>query len=489
MKPTLLTLLTLTLLTLTLVACQLTPSSAAPAPKGAPLEHEARVRVTYAPSSENFANPERGFYQQEAPMWLGNERIPLEPQALSRLRSQGVSTLRLYFLIDEFRDQALSEGALEYIRGELAKVWAAGLKAIPRFAYNFPQGGSYPYRDPDAPLGQVLAHISQLEPLWRDNADVIAFVETGFVGAWGEWHSSTHALVDPEPSAQVNAASRAIVNRLLEALPKERMVAMRYPRYKQQLLGKAPLEPLEAYSGSFRARMGAHNDCFLASDTDWGTYPDDPAARAALKGYLALDNRFVAQGGETCNAALDAQPYIGCANARLELARMNYSALNRGYLEEVYTRWNKEGCLSEIRRHLGYRFRLLEVALPVSARKGTALQVSLKLSNDGYARPYNPRKFELVLRNKASRAVTRLEVKPVVDVRLFLPGPAETKTLELKVVLPVSLKAGTYNVLLNLPDPTASLGGKAAYSVRLANAGVWEEATGFNALNAALEVK
>ena len=114
----------------------------------------------------------------------------------------------------------------------------AGLKAISRFAYNFPQGGSYPYQDPDATRQQVLAHIAQLEPVLRKNADVIAYLEIGFVGAWGEWHSSTNKLVDPEPNSKINDASRAIVNCLLEALPQERMVAMRYPRYKQQLAGK-----------------------------------------------------------------------------------------------------------------------------------------------------------------------------------------------------------------------------------------------------------
>ncbi|MEX0679841.1 MAG: hypothetical protein WD097_00525, partial [Balneolales bacterium] len=40
-----------------------------------------------------------------------------------------------------------------------------------------------------------------------------------------------------------------------------------------------------------------------------------------------------------------------------------------------------------------------------------------------------------------------------------------------------------YEVLLNLPDPTETLRDRPAFSIRLANAGTWEEATGFNRLN------
>lgn len=466
-----------------------TPLAPGTPPAPPPPRPATTQTVSYQTSSENFANPERGFYQQEAPLELGEGRSPLNIEALNKLRGEGVSTLRLYLLIDEFRDRPISADTLAYLRAEFGKLRQAGLKAIPRFAYTFPTGGSYPYQDPDAPLSRVLEHIGQLEPLLRDNADVIAYMELGFVGAWGEWHSSTNKLVDPEPNAKVNDASKAIVAQLLKALPQNRMVAMRYPPYKQELYGDAPLTPAEAYSGSPKARMGAHNDCFLASDTDWGTYPDDPAAREAMKTYLALDNRFLPQGGETCNAAQDAQPYIGCAHAKQELARLRYTSLNRGYEEQVYARWQQEGCLDEVRRNLGYRFRLLEASLPTAAQPGAALSVQLQMTNDGYARPYNPRKLELVLRNTTSGQVTRLPIQPAEDLRLYLPGPAETKTLELKVTLPDTLQAGTYDLLLNLPDPVPALSNRAAYSIRLANQAVWDESTGFNALKAKVEVK
>ena len=46
------------------------------------------------------------------------------------------------------------------------------------------------------------------------------------------------------------------------------MIALRTPRQKTDLYGATPLTAAEAFTGSPRARIGAHNDCFLASITD-----------------------------------------------------------------------------------------------------------------------------------------------------------------------------------------------------------------------------
>ena len=42
---------------------------------------------------------------------------------------------------------------------------------------------------------------------------------------------------------------------------------------------------------------------------------------------------------------------------------------------------------------------------------------------------------------------------------------------------------GTYALLLNLPDPQASLRNRPEYSIQMANTTTWEAATGFNNLN------
>ncbi len=441
--------------------------------------------IQYAPSDANFSNPERGFYHQDAPMWLGLDRVPQNADELRQLRDDGVSMVRFYFLIDEWRESPLDDEALAYIQSQFDVIREAGFKMIPRFAYNFPQGGEYPFQDPDAPLDLVLTHIQQLTPILRDNADVIAFMEIGFVGAWGEWHSSTNRLVD---EGSINTNSEAIIGALLEALPQTRMIAMRYLPYKQSLYGEIPLIPEQAFSGIPQARMGAHNDCFLASNTDWGTYFEDETTRQAQKDYLHQDNQYVPQGGETCNDNEEAQPYIHCENALSELAYLRYSALNRDYHEGVLALWEEEECYDDIAKRLGYRFVMVQSELPTQVPAGELITINLTLKNEGFATPYNPRGFEIVLRSLDDGALYRFSMENTHDPRRWLPDLGEIQ-LPITIQLGDDLPVGEYEILVALPDPMPSLYGNPDYSIRFANERVWEAETGFNSLLATIVIR
>lgn len=440
----------------------------------------ADAQSRYVADNGNFPNPERGFYHQDAPMWYNDALNPQSVAYMTGLRAEGISMVRWYFLIDEFVSTDFDTETLAFIDSQFDAARTAGMKVIPRFAYNFPQGGTYPYDDPDATLEQTLTHIGQLGDVLADNVDVIAFMELGFVGAWGEWHSSTNGHVDEETG--INDNSRTIVAAILEALPAERMVAMRYGPYKQQLYGDTPLTAEQAFGETPQARMGAHNDCFLASFTDWGTYPSDPQARAALRQYLSTDNQYVPQGGETCNFGADAQPYIGCSNALKDLKLLRFSVLNVLYHPDVLDYWKDNGCYNTIAKRLGYRLGLVDVPVMSSqALTGDIAHLTVILKNTGFAAPYNPRGFEIILRSHADGALYRPTLLATPDPRRWLPNLGEI-TLDLSLQLPNDIPAGGYDVLLNLPDPAPALYGRPEYSIRLATKGVWDATTGFNDL-------
>lgn len=215
-------------------------------------------------SDANFANPERGFYIQRAPLWRESERLALEAADLEAARAQGISLLRAYYVLERYRDRPLEASVFEALEADLNLLRAHGFKVILRFAYNFPLDGEDYRASVDAPVNVVLKHIQQLKPILRAHADIIAHMEAGFIGAWGEWHSSANQLID-HPERGFNASSRAILFALLDALPQERMIALRYPFMKQQLFGASPLTEAQAFTGSPQARLAAHDDCFLAS--------------------------------------------------------------------------------------------------------------------------------------------------------------------------------------------------------------------------------
>jgi hypothetical protein len=343
------------------------------------------------------------------------------------------------------------------------------VKLVPRFTYNFPSQLPLKPEDGDAPLPVVLNHISQLTPVLTRNADVIAFLEAGFVGAWGEWHHSTNGL-DEVP------AKRIILQELLKALPESRMVVLRYQRDKKAVFERTtPLKDVEAFSGTNIARVGHHNDCFLASRSDWDTYrPDDPASVVEQKKYLAEENQFLPQGGETCNVGEDAQPFIGCANALAELKALRWSQLKIDFHPDVIARWRTEGCFPEISRRLGYRLRLNQSAFPRVVRAGAKLTGSISITNDGFASLYNPRPIELILRERNSRS--ELLIPLDVDPRRW--GAGKSITIRIDELLPPTARPGTYDLLLNLPDASERLRKRPDYSIQMANKGVWEVARG-----------
>ena len=430
--------------------------------------------VTYKASKADFANPERGFYIADGYDPDQGWTDPLDLDRLRDARAKGMSLVHMYYVLGAYRTGPIAEGLIERVRDDLATARAAGVKVILRFSYNFGPIGAA-----DASQAQILSHIEQLGPALAADADVIAIMEAGFIGTWGEWHSSTNGLDN-------DASWRAVLTKLLDVLPEDRAVVVRTPRYKQGIFGtKAALTAAEGFGGSDRARTGAHNDCFLASVDDWGTYSSTKkAVIEAEKSYLGQDNLFVPQTGETCNADKEAKPYIACKNALRDLARMRWSALNSDYHPAVLKRWRNEGCFSEIQRSLGYRFVLSKAEVPATAAAGGTLTVSLTVANQGWAAPYNPRPVELVLRNKATGARTALATG--VDARSWSPG--STRTVSLSATVPSNMVGGSYQLLLSLPDPTPSLRARAEYAIRVANDGLWDAATGLNDLKAAIAV-
>jgi hypothetical protein len=441
---------------------------------------DAPATKTYQASDELILNPERGFFLgfEYNPARRNRPSQPPTLETMRAIRDKGMTIVHLNYMMPDFREAPLSPEFLTRIAADLTLTREAGLKAIPRFAYN-----SGPIGAPDASLERMVGHLDQLKPLFQANADVIAFVEAGFAGAWGEWHSSTNGFFDRIPGGtSITDRTRALVSKLLEVLPKDRTIALRCPRFKLQITGPEPLTSQEAFTGTLKSRLGAHNDCLLATEDDMGTYTSGSMDKE--KDFLHQDNLFVPQGGETCSVQPAAQPFIGCANSLKEMAYLRYSVLNSSYHRGVLDGWVAGGCMPEIQRRMGYRFRLVGSSVPGTVKAGGALRVSFTVANDGWANLYNPRPVEVVLRNAATRQEFRLPVKS--DPRSWMPG--ETKTVEAAGNMPAGAPAGSYEVLLHLPDAAPGLRNRAEYSIRFANQGLWEPSTGMNSLQQTIQV-
>jgi hypothetical protein len=434
---------------------------------------QKKITVTYGEDTSNIPNPERGYFSQTAS--YSTSQNYLTQDYIDKLKAQNITLVRRVFVMNTFRDSEISAGFLQQIQADLDMLRKNGFKIILRFAYTFNETQTSSLMQ-DAPLERVLAHIDQLAPVIQKNADVIALMEGGFIGKWGEWHSSTNGLATVDNM-------RKILFKTLEVLPKNRMVSIRYLWAKQDIYNtEDPLPESEAFTLTNRARTGHHNECFVASTDNWGTYwPIDDTNLNIQKDYLNKENRFLPQVGETCNCN---PPGSDCPEALKELARMRWSAINIDYIDCVVDGWKNQGCYEEIAKKLGYRFVLLKSEFPSSTRRDSMLNFSILIRNDGFASPYNQRDLELVFKSVSTGITKRLKLNS--DPRRWLP---DLGNIEIKEQLNVSsLSPDEYDLYLNLPDPEKSLNTNPAYSIRIANTGTWDDKTGYNNLGVKIKI-
>ena len=454
--------------------------------------HPAQTTVTYPPIDALFPNPERGFYHHAETH--SNNYTPLVLSELQDYRqNENISLILRIFYLDDFVVAPISQDYLDKMAADFATLRQAGLKAVVRVAYTnqltFAPNTNWPPIPPygDASKAQMLAHIDQLAPLFQANADLISVIQTGLIGIWGEWYYTDHFVADPADPGTVSDAFHTergeVLAALLAAVP-GRMAQLRTPLFKQKIYGTAngtggALPPANAFDGSDRARTGHHNDCFLASDTDFGTYDNVSEDKA----FLAAETKYLPMGGETCAVN---PPRSLCDTALSELAQFHWSYLNTDYHPGVLAGWESGGCLDTIKRRLGYRFALIEGSYPDSVAVGGGLTIRIDLRNEGWAAPFNPRPVELVLHNQTTSALHRLPL--TADPRLWLADDGGSHTISQTLALPAEVTPGSYDLLLALPDADPALATRPEYAIRLANAGIWQAESGLNDLLHSLTV-
>lgn len=477
-------------------------------------------KISFKESTEDIRNPERGFY---IPIETkASHFIPLSLERLVKYRTEEQKMQRATYSIapsliykayelDTFTHKALSPDFLKALQNDFDIVRKAGMKIILRFAYiNKSHGGDCkddggicpPYGD--APYDIVMLHIQQLKPVLHKNADIIAVLQQGFVGIWGEnYYTDYFGSGSSEGNGTISDSSwrmrNSFLKALLQAIPTNRMVQVRTPQIKQRYVygvhapvTAAAMGANKAFSKTDIARIGFHNDCFLASNDDYGTFYDygnsiskRDTANSNLRNYVMAESKFLPVGGETCDDAFS--PQNDCeplGHAETEMAAMHYSYLNASYNNTVNNDWDSLGCMKSIKNRLGYRFVLQEAVLPQSLKSDEIFKLQLTLINRGYASPFNPRPVQLVLRNTETKKVFIKELP--TSIQKWFSGKIQ---LSFSFSLPPHIPKGSYEVLLNLPDEYPSIRNNPAYSIRLANEGLWEEATGYNSLHHIVSIK
>jgi hypothetical protein len=438
----------------------------APPPPPPPPAPGDRNVIEFAPESEAFGNPERGISENHL---FYNTKLKTLASFLDNPGTDGRFTgdpkttlIRYSTTLDQFRNQdTLGSAYLEHLRGDFQAARERGFKLVLTFSYwsngpdcAYDQACAIRNRITDVDFDRMIKHIQQLgDEVVRPNADVVAYANAGFIGAWGEWNKGTHNLGNDlgNPATGLSefgkdgdmTKSKQIFEAVQAMVGPTRMVALRYPDNRQSFYG-APLTAAECYSGSIKARVGGHDD-FLGEGADTT--------------YLRQANACVAYGGEGVPNSLSG--FASGAQVYDQLRIQNWTNLQPISIDK--SDW--PAAYERIKRDLGYRYVLKRASMPKETSKTTALTINFSMINEGFANLYNPRPAELILVNNAT--AEKYTLRAIDDVRRWLPRVGHTNganldgqtdlALSIQPSALSNIKAGSYKVYLALPDASSRL--------------------------------
>ena len=431
---------------MTLIGALITACAALAASESHPAPASSTTSATFVGTTADIPNPDRGFYG-----WSGGDFVhSFELDSVHSAYANGQRLVLARVLLAAYRDTSLPASFLSTLDARFAAVRSAGMKVTLLFAYDFSSSGA------DASAVRIRHHLEQLKPVLAANADVIPFMRAGFIGAWGEWHSSQSGnscgYNSGSTSCSTASVNRAIVrDALLANVPATTQIAFRHPSDLQSWY-RSMTRP---------AHVGTHNDCFLAGPTDSGTYKN-----ADSRAYAQELSQRTAFGGETCEGA-ETPVRSSCADILLEGARYHLAWLNSAYAGSVLNTWKRGGCYATVASMMGYRIQMDRVTHGKVATRGNPVAVSVELRNVGWSRMFVARALVVTLRNRASGATITASGGDLST----LPSQASGSTrITVHVPVPASAAAGAYDVLLSAPDAFSKTHGDVRFAVRFANA-------------------
>lgn len=440
---------------------------------------------------ESLRNPDRGFHlecnlladQMKSPYndyeVYGNDLYTKKVEQFDA-KDDNLTLVQQYIYLTNWVSKDLDTEALSNIRKIFELMKAQGYKAILRFAYNHAglntSGGESKQ--------WILRHIEQLTPLLNEYIGQIATMQVGFIGAWGEWHTS--------PLMNDQSAKNAIVSALLRALPAPYCVEMRYPNHKKALT-------LEQ-EGS-RGRIGYANDYFTAGehplapgndfvpntddykqiteevkvnnfymsgeipyneDTEWGL----AELISPIKSLRILREHRYSAFDVTQNYDLNIMSWKR-VKVNPALLNDNHILFDESYFKDEEGNEVVRSFYDFVRDHLGYRLNLQSES-KVEA-KGGNLEYDLTITNTGFATVINPKEVYLVLVSESGQVVK--EFKLDVDPKTWIPATEQEPNQAAKYTIKGSVAAGvsgTYKVGIWMPEKVADWKYNSVYAIKFA---------------------
>ncbi|MBQ6181440.1 MAG: DUF4832 domain-containing protein [Ruminococcus sp.] len=329
---------------------------------------------------------------------------------------------------------------------------------------------------------QVLHHIQQIKDsgLLEEYKDILCFVESGFVGKWGEQHGGKYVTVDYK--AKLLAA-------MLDCVPSPVPVTVRTPDIFAKWAGisRSELADHVPEEGSEALRVGMYDDGYMGSDSDLGTYSDREKETTWL-GKQAVTSYFGGEFSGNIDYAKEFPAYLP-ENAIPEMYKTHLSYINSNIFQHYkdYTFDEKydiqeadnsayygQSVFQFIRDHIGYRFVVRKSELSPEVPQGGIFDLHFSIENTGFANPI-PKQTAYFLFEKDGQFM-----RFASDISPNKWYSAATTDEEIKIHVPGSIPAGKWNVYLKVTEGTNDISQMSMRSVRFANPDIWDSSLGAN---------
>lgn len=359
----------------------------------------------------------------------------------------------LAFDIDYFTTKSLSNTKLKELRTAFEEARKNGLKVVFRTAYGFYSTYEWngKYTDPDN-LEIVLDHIRQVSEIVNENSDLILVVQAGYIGAYGEWHTSS-LLGDNESENTI--VRNTVLKCLLDNLDACIKVNVRRPRFIRDAQS----------SGMDISRLGFHDDALLSSSSDVGTYDDKNYSREDELNWMDKNIPNGINGGEMSRLS----PYSDIDNAVREFEKIHVTYLNIDYNVEVLNKWKKlrfdgQNAYDYMERHLGYRFFIESSSQPKQINEKGKFALKLTMKNNGFATIYDKYNVDIIV--KDGDIIYSYPLKTVDLRNLDVDGVYK---INARLNMPENFFNDSIRIGIRISDPNQALKDDVRYNVQLAN--------------------
>lgn len=418
----------------------------------------------YPPSNKRLNNPYRGWYHIYG--YALSDSEPIDMDNLQKTIAKDTNLLVLLEInLRNYPGSDISAAGLSQLESILVAWQDSGKQLILRFLYDW--NGKAKETEP-GDISIIKRHMEQTGEIVNKYANRIFMLQGIYVGNCGEMNNSNYMALESMYELAVHLDSVIVPSIYLSVRTPE--------HYRIVSRTSEPLSEDDAFTGKIASRTGLFNDGMLGSESDLGTYGENPFApsedftgkgtRSEEIAFQEILCNYVPNGGEV---VLDNE-YNDFPRAIEDLKAMHVSYLDCGYDLAVLDKWRNavyhgDDCFdgtdgySYIGAHLGYRYALSSSACSdFDTFRDENVILTVTMENSGFSAGYRPFTSTVTILRENGTICDTLTVD--TDTRFWKSGDTTAWNVPLDIR---TYETGSYRIYYQLFDPSTDR------TIRLAN--------------------